>query len=166
LKWKRWLIYGVLVLGVAGFVYKYAGFFQKERNSVGARFIYWKAALNVTRHHPWLGTGPGTFQIPFAQLKNPADEMARLCHNDYLEQASDSGVFGFVTYTGMVIVTIMLLYRYSTQNAPFNWLNFAVFIGIIGLCLHSLVEFHLYVPALSWPMFFLFGWLMSRYNYR
>lgn len=166
LKWKRWLIYGVLVLGVAGFVYKYAGFFQKERNSVGARFIYWKAALNVTRRHPWLGTGPGTFQIPFAQLKNPADEMARLCHNDYLEQASDSGVFGFVTYTGMVIVTIMLLYRYITQNAPVNWLNFAVFIGIIGLCLHSLVEFHLYVPALSWPMFFLLGWLMSRYNYR
>jgi O-antigen ligase len=166
LKWRRWVIYGVLVLGVAGFAYKYAGFFHKERNSVGARFTYWRAALTVVRQHPLLGTGPGTFQIPFAQLKNPTDEMARLCHNDYLEQASDSGLLGFISYTAMVITFLAILYRYSIQKPPFRWLNFAIWLGIFGLCLHSLVEFHLYVPALAWPMFFLCGWLMSRYNYR
>jgi hypothetical protein len=166
LKWKRWLIYGMLIVGVAGFAYKYAGFFQKERNSVGARFTYWRAALIVTSHHPWLGTGPGTFQIPYAQIKRPADEMTRLCHDDYLEQATDSGVFGFISYAGMILALLLLLYRYSIQNTPPNWLNFAVWLGIFGLCLHSLVEFHLYVPALAWPMFFLNGWLMSRYIYR
>jgi hypothetical protein len=166
LKWRRWLIGGVLIVGVAGFAYKYASFFQKERNSVGARFAYWRAALIVTRHHPWVGTGPGTFQIPYAQIKNPTDEMARLCHSDYLEQASDSGVFGFISYTGMVLAFIWLLYRYSIQNRPLNWLCFAVWLGILGLCLHGLVEFHLYVPALAWPVFFLCGWLMSRYSYR
>jgi O-antigen ligase len=166
LKWRRWLICGVLIVGVAGFAYKYASFFQKQRNSVGARFTYWRAALIVTRHHPWLGTGPGTFQIPFAQIKNRADEMARLCHNDYLEQATDSGIFGFISYTGMIVTFLLLLYRYSIQNTPLNWLNFAVWLGIFGLCLHSLVEFHLYVPALAWPMFFLCGWLMNRYIYR
>jgi O-antigen ligase len=166
LKWRRLLIYGVLIVGVAGFAFKYAGFFHKERNSVGARFTYWRAGLTVVRHHPWLGTGPGTFQIPFAQLKNPGDEMARLCHNDYLEQASDSGLFGFASYASMILAIVALLYRYSTQKTPIAWLNFAIWLGILGLCLHSLVEFHLYVPALAWPMFFLCGWLMSRYNYR
>jgi hypothetical protein len=166
LKWKRWLIGGVLIVGVAGFALKYASFFHKERNSVGARFVYWRAALFVTLHHPWLGTGPGTFQIPFAKIKSPADEMARLCHNDYLEQATDSGVFGFISYTAMILAFVLLLYRYSIQDRPLNWLHFAVWLGIIGLCLHSLVEFHLYVPALAWPMFFLCGWLMSRYSYR
>jgi hypothetical protein len=166
LKWKRWLIYGVLIVGVAGFAYKYAGFFQKERNSVGARFAYWRAALIVARHHPWIGTGPGTFQIPYAEIKRPADEMARLCHNDYLEQATDSGVFGFISYTAMIFAIVGILYRYSIEYIPFSWFNFAIWIGIFGLCLHSLVEFHLYVPALALPMFFLCGWLVSRYVYR
>ncbi len=166
LKWRRLLIGGVLVVGMAGFAIKYAGFFQKERNSVGARFAYWRAALRIAEHHPLLGTGPGTFQIPYAQIKNPTDEMARLCHNDYLEQATDSGLIGSISYTGIVIVFIVLLYRYSTQFRPLNWLNFAVWLGVFGLWLHSFVEFHLYVPALAWPMFFLSGWLMGRYNYR
>jgi hypothetical protein len=166
LKWRRWLISAALVAGVAGFAYKYAGYFEKERNSVGARFAYWEAALVIVHHCPWLGTGPGTFQIPYASIKNPADEMARLCHNDYLEQACDSGVFGFIIYTGMILVFLWMLYRYSVQKRPFDWLNLAVWLGIFGLCLHSLVDFHLYVPALAWPLFFLCGWLMSRYSYR
>jgi len=164
LKWKRWLICGVLVVGVTGFACKYAGYFQKERNSAGARFAYWRAALIVIHRHPWLGTGPGTFQIPYAEIKRPADEMARLCHNDYLEQGTDSGIFGFISYTGMVFTFLLFLYRYTTHKIPLDWLNFALWLGVFGLCLHGFVEFHLYVPALSWPLFFLCGWLISRYN--
>jgi hypothetical protein len=164
LKWRRCLICGVLIVGVAGFAVKYAGFFQKDRNSVVARFIYWRVALTVIHHHPWLGTGPGTFQIPFGQLKRKDDEMAKLCHNDYLEQASDSGIFGFLSYAGMIITLMYLLYRYSIEKSPLDWLKFAVWLGVLGLCLHSIVDFHLYVPALAWPMFFLCGWLMNRNN--
>jgi O-antigen ligase len=164
LKWRRWLIYGVLVAGVAAFVFKYAGFFQKERNSVGARFAYWRAALLVVNHHPLMGTGPGTFQIPYAQFKHPDDEMAKLCHNDYLEQASDSGSLGFLSYSLMIFTLLFKLYRYITSKTPLDWLNYAIWLGVFGLCLHSLVEFHLYVPALAWPMFFLNGWLMSRFS--
>jgi O-antigen ligase len=162
LKWRRGVVYGLLIIGVAGFAIKYAGFFKKERNSVGARFAYWRAALTIIDQHPIFGTGPGTFQIPYAQIKRPNDEMARLCHNDYLEQAADSGIFGSISYTGMVLTALCILYRYSMAKKPLNWLNFAVLLGISGLCLHSLVDFHLYVAALAWPMFFLFGWLMQR----
>jgi hypothetical protein len=162
LKWRRWLIYAVLVFGVAGFAIKYASFFHKERNSVGARFAYWRAALVIIDHHPVLGTGPGTFQIPYAQIKSPDDEMAKLCHNDYLEQATDSGIFGFISYSAMILTLLSILYRYSNKTKPFNWSNFSVWLGIFGLCLHGLVEYHLYVPALACPLFFLFGWLMSR----
>jgi O-antigen ligase len=164
LKWKRWLIYGLLIAGVAGFFVKYAGFFQKERNSVGARFAYWRAALIIIDRHPVLGTGPGTFQIPYAQFKHPDDEMAKLCHNDYLEQATDSGVLGFLIYVSMVLTLLLRLYRYSIQKVPLDWFNLAVWLGIFGLCLHSLVEYHLYVPALAWPLFFLCGWLLSEDN--
>jgi O-antigen ligase len=162
LKWKRVLIYGVLIAGVAGFALKYAAFFEKEHNSVGARFGYWRASLIIIDHYPFFGTGPGTFQVPYSHIKRPSDEMARMCHNDYLEQATDSGVFGFVIYTGMILAFLFILYRYSISRMPLNWLNLAVWIGLAGLSLHCIVEFHLYVPALAWPMFFLFGWLMKR----
>jgi len=90
--------------------------------------------------------------------------MARLCHNDYLEQATDSGIPGFVSYTGMILTLICILYRYSLKKPALDWLYFAIWLGIFGLCLHSLVDFHLYVAALAWPMFFLCGWLFHRNN--
>ena len=115
-KWKQWLIFLILAVGITAFACKYAGYFHKERNSAGARFAYWRAALIVTHRHPWLGTGPGTFQIPYEKIKRPADEMARLCHNDFLEQGTDSGIFGFISYTGMILTFLLLLYRYSIRK--------------------------------------------------
>jgi hypothetical protein len=161
-KWKRGLICGFLVLGLAGFVAKYAGFFQKEHNSVGARFAYWRVALMVVKSHPFTGTGPGTFQIPYRELKRVDDEPTKLCHDDYLEQACDSGIPGAVAYVSMVLAVLYTLYRYSAMKRPVDWLFFSVWLGVFGLCLHSLVEFHLYIPALAWTEFFLMGWLSSR----
>jgi O-antigen ligase len=161
LKWKRGLISAVLIVGVAGFAIKNATFFQKQRNSVGARFAYWRAAMLIIESHPWMGTGPGTFSIPYQQYKRPDDEMTRLCHNDYLEQACDSGVLGLIIYTGMIYVVLVRLYRYRPARIPINWLYFGIWLGVFGLCLHSMVEFHLYIPALAWPMFFMMGWLLS-----
>ena len=161
-KWKRILICGVLVCGVAGFGLRYAGFFQKEKNSMGARFAYWRAALKIVEMHPLLGTGPGTFSIFYGQLKRPDDEATKLCHNDYLEQACDSGLPGFLVYTGMIVGYLWWLYRYRTGKSVREFTIFyAVWLGVAGLCLHSVVEYHLYVPSLMWPMFFLLGWAMS-----
>jgi O-antigen ligase len=158
LQWKRALIWGVLAVGLVGFGIKYASFFEKQRNSVGARFIYWRAALLTTKSKPLFGTGPGTFAVPFAELKRPQDEMARLCHNDYLEQATDSGIIGFILYTAMIFVIFFKLYRYSMAKNSFNWIDFSLFLGLLGIALHSTVEFHLYIPALAWTFFFLMGW--------
>ncbi|HEY3855957.1 MAG TPA: O-antigen ligase family protein [Verrucomicrobiae bacterium] len=163
-KWKKALIVGVLILGLAGFVAKYAGFFQKERNSVGARFAYWRVAMMVIKNHPILGSGPGTFQIPYREFKRPDDEPTKLCHNDYLEQASDSGILGCGIYCFGIIAALFTLYRYSSAQKPLDWLAFSVFLGVLAVCLQSSVEFHLYIPALAWTEFFLLGWLCSRLN--
>ena len=74
--WRRGLIVGALIVGVAGFAYKYSDYFHKERNSTGARLAYWRVARTVIDHHPLVGTGPGTFQIPYSQMKHPDDEEA------------------------------------------------------------------------------------------
>jgi O-antigen ligase len=103
---KLAILAGVLVAGLSLFFCRYLGFFQKGATSVSARFDYWDAALKTAASKPLCGTGPGTFSIPYKAIKRPESEMTRLVHNDYLEQASDSGWLGFGAYTLFVIASL------------------------------------------------------------
>jgi O-antigen ligase len=156
---KLAVIVSVVLLGLTGFALKYAGFFQRGATSVSARFDYWHAAVQTVAANPVLGTGPGTFAIPYARIKRPESEMSRMVHNDYLEQASDSGIPGFVLYAlfagGLLIKTKPP--KLSAETA----LPFAVWLGLLGWLLQGLMEFGLYIPALAWTGFALMGWLLA-----
>jgi hypothetical protein len=179
-KLKLALVAAVLVLGLAGFVLRYAGFFERGATSVSARFDYWRAAVQIVNAHPVFGTGPGTFSIPYQRLKRPESESARLVHNDYLEQASDSGLLGAALYTVFIAGSLTWSFRRKakgvasatpTKNpvpetgpgteAGVDWFRFSVWLGVLGWSLQSLFEFGLYVPALSWLAFALLGWLLG-----
>jgi hypothetical protein len=137
---------------------KFAPYFQKGATSVGARFDYWRAAWQVAARDPVFGSGPGTFSVPYSQLRTQQSqktEMTKLVHNDYLEQASDSGVIGFLAFTIFVAGSVSLLYFTTVVDG----LRFAVWLGVLGWALQGFVEFGLYVPALAWPAFTLLGWL-------
>jgi len=150
----------VLVLGLGVFAVRFHHYFAAGATSAGARFDYWRAAAQTTAAHPWLGTGPGTFQRPYAQLKSPASEMARLAHNDYLEQFSDSGIPGGLAYGAWIGLALAVLGRrlWRTED-PFS---FAVFLGLLGWFVQGLGEFGLYIPALAWPAFGLLGCLIGQ----
>src|SRR5439155_18009398 len=66
-------------------------------------------------------TGVQTCALPichfrFRRLKPPQAEMARLAHNDYLQQASDSGLLGFIPFSLFVIASLWVLYRRSSSE--------------------------------------------------
>jgi O-antigen ligase len=133
--------------------------------------------------------------------------MSRLVHNDYLEQASDSGFIGLASYAAFIIGALTWSYRKiapglwtgvtaagpsksdesldsghgkrkrtpkaSEQGRGIadimekwfvadSWLAFAVWLGVLGWSLQCLLEFSLYIPALSWPAFAFLGWLLGR----
>jgi O-antigen ligase len=104
---KQALIVFVLVGGLGAFFWRYSGFFQKGATSVSARFDYWKAAVQTTAAHPLMGTGPGTFSIAYQKVKRPESEMARLAHNDYLQQGSDSGLPGLILYSAFIVCVMV-----------------------------------------------------------
>lgn len=153
------LIGVVLALGLAGFAWKYAGFFQRGATSVVARFDYWRVAWDSAVANPVFGTGPGTFSVAYAKVKRPESEMARLTHNDYLQQASDSGFPGFIFYTAFIIGVLRVGYS-ALGNGP-SRLRFGVWLGLFAWALQALVEFTLYVPSVAWPAFALAGWLLG-----
>jgi len=178
-KLKLMVIAGVILLSLAGFFWKYSAFFQKGATSVVARFDYWRAALQITRQHPFLGTGPGTFAIPYAEIKKPEAEMSRMVHNDYLEQASDSGLVGFLAYLGFIWAALILSYFTTCESSEShpsrsepqenvgihpspNWLLFLIWLGVLGWALQGFVEFCLFIPGLAWPAFSLLGCVLAH----
>ncbi len=161
-KSKLLLVTAVLTVGLAGFALRYAGYFKKGATSAAARGDYWAAAGRIAAANPLFGTGPGTFGIPYKQIKRPESEMARLGHNDYLQQASDSGVIGALAYAAFIGGALWLAWRRLAPNR--DWLPFAVWLGLLGWSLQGLMEFGLYIPALAWTAFALFGWLLGCGN--
>jgi len=184
---KAALVALLLAGGLGLFGLRFAGYFAKGATSAVARADYWKAAVQNTREHPVWGSGPGTFQRPYARLKAPESEMARLVHNDFLEQASDSGLPGFALYSAWIGGLLWTLGRRQSgaagsgdsaevSSAPSGpevagsmvWpeadqrrLEWAVFLGLLGWFTHGLAEFGLYIPASAWTAFTLAGALLA-----
>lgn len=156
-RWKLAIVVALVVVGMAGFAVRFAGYFAKGATSVSARMDYWRAAWETFEHHPLLGSGPGTFAFCYRLVKPPEAEMSLLTHNDYLEQASDSGLPGAVAYAVFVLGSLAWLYRRSKGEK----LTFALWLGLVGWALQSGVEFGLYVPAVGWVAFWLLGWLWA-----
>jgi O-antigen ligase len=86
--------------------------------------------------------------------------MARLVHNDYLEQASDSGIPGFLLYTALIAIGLTVAFKAIGGRG--DWETFAIWLGLFGWAMQSMVEFSLYIPALAWPAFTLLGWAIMR----
>ncbi len=150
----------ILILGLGIFAVRFHHYFANGATSVSARFDYWRAAVQTTMANPALGTGPGTFQRPYAQIKAPESEMARLTHNDYLEQFSDSGLLGGLAYAAWIFLAIAVTSKKTWRNK--DAFTFAIFTGLIGWFCQGFGEFSLYIPALAWTAFTLLGCLIGQ----
>lgn len=149
----------VAVIGLGIFAVRFHTYFAHGATSATARLDYWRAAVQTACSHPLFGTGPGTFQRPYAQLKPPNAEMARLAHNDYLEQFSDSGLIGGIVYSVWIIAALFFIGRAVWKaRGP---VTFAIFLGLLGWFIQGLGEFELFIPALAWTAFVLLGCLLG-----
>jgi hypothetical protein len=145
----------VAVLGMGIFAVRFHTYFARGATSAVARLDYWRAAVQTTISHPGFGTGPGTFQRPYAQLKAPDAEMARLAHNDYLEQFSDSGFPAGIFYC--LWLAMGMAFIGTTAWKSKSPVEFALFVGLLGWAIQEFGEFGLYIPASAWTAFTLLG---------
>jgi hypothetical protein len=145
----------IIFIGLGIFAVRFQNYFAAGATSVGARFDYWRAAIQTTEKNPLIGTGPGTFQRPYAKIKSPEAEMARLAHNDYLEQFSDSGIPGGIFYGSWIFLALATIARRVWKSK--NKITFAIFAGLLGWFVQGIGEFSLYISALAWTGFTLLG---------
>jgi hypothetical protein len=145
----------IAILGLGIFAVRFHNYFAAGATSAGARLDYWRAAVQTAAKNPLAGSGPGTFQRPYEQIKSPDAEMARLAHNDYLEQFSDSGIPGGVFYGAWIVFALVTVGKRVWKTG--NQIIFAIFIGLLGWFVQGVGEFSLYIPALAWTAFTLLG---------
>lgn len=156
---KTLSVSAMLLLGLAVFVIRFHHYLAAGATSVSARFDYWHAAVQTTLTHPLTGSGPGTFQRPYALLKSPEAEMARLTHNDYLQQFSDSGLPGGLAYLAWIGLALTIAVRRHWHG---DAREFALLVGCLAWFAQGLGEFGLYIPALAWSAFTLLGCLLGN----
>lgn len=156
-QWKWGILAVILVGGAGGFWFKYS---EKLKNptSVAARFDYWTAAVTLTKEKPLLGHGPGGFGNGYERLRKPESEPTRLAHNDYLEQACDSGLPGFALFLAWIGGCLWIVWKTGLKPSA-DGLVQAMALGLIGWALQSFVEFGLYVPAIAWVTMLMLGWV-------
>jgi hypothetical protein len=158
-KLKLAAVAAVVVIGLGVFAVRFHHYFAAGATSASARFDYWRAAAQITAANPVFGSGPGTFGVPYARIKSPDSEMARLTHNDFLEQFCDSGVPGGLLYGAWIVLALVVVGKKLWRSD--DWLAAAIFLGLLGWFAQGLGEFGLYVPALAWTAFTLLGCLVG-----
>jgi O-antigen ligase len=115
-----------------------------------SRVSIWRDALPLIQHHPWLGTGLGTFPIAFTNGQTAfLGQFVNHAHNDYLEAASDLGV----TAALLLFASIVLILAHAVRTFLCDHRDFerVVALGCVGsivaILLHSFADFNLYIPA-------------------
>ena len=110
-------------------------------------------AIDIIKHHPWLGTGPGTFHIAYRMYQQGAI-YSKYAHNNYLEMASEIGIPGLIVYLIFIGGMLWMLGSAWKRGAT---LAGVVLISLVLFILHTSVDFDYASPAVVWCLFLYAG---------
>jgi len=107
-------------------------------------------ALHMIAARPVLGWGLGTFADVYPQFRSfYTNLLVNDAHNDYLQTLTETGILGFGFAFWLLIAAVRPTLRkiHSWPSDVNGILTLAALLGIIGILVHSFVDFNLQVPA-------------------
>jgi tetratricopeptide (TPR) repeat protein len=122
------------------------------------RIAIWKSALSIFKEHPFLGTGLGTFRDAFPGYSFPVEgvfarfgKKASFAHNEYLQIASEMGIFALGIFIWILCAFLKKAKELlgNLRGKEEYGLVIGLVVGIIGILIHSLVDFPLHAPAVT-----------------
>jgi O-Antigen ligase len=138
-----------------------ASFLQDRRAEVEApgghpltlRAGNWRAAGEMIRDHPLLGTGPGSFGTFYPRYMRPGMNETRYAHDSYLQVISGWGLWSIVPLAAFLLAftgRLRLAWKAAGEDLPF------VAAGA-GFLIHNLVDFTAYLPGVAIPSAIVIG---------
>ena len=128
------------------------------------RSDFWRATWQMARAHPLAGAGLGGFwaEIPVyhdaSGLQTPQQ-----AHNDYLELVASGGIIGAAIFVWFVVLLIAAGWRAAQNYSDFQRAAaLGAILGIVGIAVHSLVEFGLHITVNAMVFMILLSILSSE----
>lgn len=109
-------------------------------SNTGARLSFWKGALKIFAHHPFLGSGPDTFGRLFPLYQEKFFWYSRFPHSFYLQVLSDQGIFSLVLTAGFVLTVLIQGYRALKRECESFPLVLGLFLAFLGGALHLFLD--------------------------
>jgi O-antigen ligase len=123
--------------------------------------------MHMFAQHPIIGWGLNTFPVVYPSFRSFYTDLSiNQAHNDYLQVLIETGIIGFLTMVGFIV----LLYRTALRrldhwrSRPLHALVLASLVGCTGILVHSLVDFNMHIPANAALFYALAGIAASSAN--
>lgn len=114
------------------------------RNQVGVD------TLRLACRHPARGIGLGAFAAIYPAYQTVVtDDVIDYAHNDYAQFLAEGGVAA----AGLMLLALLLFFRLAfgrlrlRLQQPAGWLQLGAALGVVGLLVHSFLDFNLHIPA-------------------
>src|SRR5262249_18361532 len=109
----------------------------------------WRATWQMARAHPIAGAGLGGFWAEFPAYHDASGlQTPQQAHNDYLELLASGGVVGAAIFVWFVVLLIRRLRAITAETHGFQrGAVLGALLGIIGIGVHSFVEFGLHITT-------------------
>ncbi|MCI5125920.1 MAG: hypothetical protein D3925_15975, partial [Candidatus Electrothrix sp. AR5] len=119
-----------------------------------SRMLIWRDTLQMMYDRPFFGWGPGTFSVAFPayQTEGFRQLFVNYAHNDYLELAADTGLFGLAAFLGgLLSLYISCLRKLARPTGRGGTYRQNVGVGALAACfsilIHSFTDCNLQILA-------------------
>lgn len=151
-----WLLIGLVAVAIYTTAPTLRERFAQMKTQGGelSRPAMWRAAWNIFREQPMIGSGAGSYGVRFDQHRPEAFQLQpRWAHNEYLNTLSDYGIIGFTLVFGAWTALVLRGLR-GRRKAAKDWFDgpqsTAGFgMGAAAFALQLVVDFSLKIPALA-----------------
>ncbi|MGZ8842198.1 MAG: O-antigen ligase family protein [Pyrinomonadaceae bacterium] len=120
-------------------------------NSNTSRKEIWSTTWRMIKDHPLAGTGFGGYWIAITKYHRASGEMTpQQAHNDYLELLASGGLIGTALVMWAVVAFLRKARKRMRSPDPFHRAaTLGALTGIVGVSMHSFVDFGLHVTAIA-----------------
>jgi O-antigen ligase len=142
--------------------------FHDPGNTLVGRSQLWSAALRMLRDHPLFGAGLAGFTRRLAPYWNAHHKDRYIFpHNIVLNFWSETGLLGVVAFAWIVIVGFVVSWRgWRRTDAAWQSLHLGVFLALVAVVVHGLVDVPYFKNDLSFEFWALLGitWAGTRWT--
>ncbi len=131
------------------------------------RMSIYRNAVNMIKHHPWIGVGVNTFSKNYVTYKLPEPENAKTgvvyAHNNFLHMAGEIGLLGLAAFLWLLARLFKACVKNykSAKDADLKLLALLLTVSLCAFLINGLTETSLYYSRVAVLFWYLAGFALA-----